>query len=371
MQYLISTLVFLSILQSVNATEKTLVKVPLFFIEALAPKDSTSSERFTKDYQGAIDLGKRLTKDQLEKCGYELETTSFFYDANDPIQAREQAEKAVKQGAWLLVGPRRSNHYLLLVKGAEETPTLSIMASASEVRDLGPLHTTMSPLNSEMAEIAAKILAKKFPNSKYISITSEDCITCKDFSAAFSKKASTLGISETKAVSITGELPAAEAIVADVKSLKPRFILLPNYSKTSSYLIAAIHKVDPKIYFVGGDGWGDSKFGFIQAGQDIGTAEGLTVRGFPPAEEGLKSFKLGKLALKDANRPTSGPSMAILKAIEGTALILCKSKPKSSEKFKEAFIASSAEKYAAPWGVSLYGLKNGEIAFKETKRLRR
>jgi hypothetical protein len=245
------------------------------------------------------------------------------------------------------------------------------MASASEVGSLGTLHQTMSPLNSEMAQTAALALSRKFPKGKYLSITSDDCISCKDFTTSFIKSGEKVGLKVLKEISTSGELPVLDPVLKDIAELKPKFILIPNYSKTASHLIAAIHKLDPRIYFIGGDGWGDSKYGFVQAGQDIGTAEGITVRGFPPAEEGLKSFALGKEALKKEDRPTSGPAMAILKAIEATSEILCASRATTAEAFKTAYADGAAKNYSSPWGVSIYTLKKGEIAFKETKKIRR
>lgn len=39
------------------ATAATPIKVPVSFIEALSPKDTTSSERFRAEYQNAVQLG--------------------------------------------------------------------------------------------------------------------------------------------------------------------------------------------------------------------------------------------------------------------------------------------------------------------------
>jgi hypothetical protein len=154
--------VVLALSASAFAEKAPATKIPvrLDFIEALAPRDTTSSERFQRDYVHAIETAKKLTEKRLASCGYTLQTETAFYDAGDPLQARESAEKSSRAGSWLLVGPRRSNHYLLLTQGAARTPSVSLMASAKEVASLGPLHQSISPSNSVMAAVAAQEMAR-------------------------------------------------------------------------------------------------------------------------------------------------------------------------------------------------------------------
>lgn len=71
-----------------------ITKVKISFLEALAPKDTTSSERFQKEYEYAVQTGIDLTKKDLAKCGYELVDEKSFYDASDTLQALEQAKQA-------------------------------------------------------------------------------------------------------------------------------------------------------------------------------------------------------------------------------------------------------------------------------------
>lgn len=89
----------LSIVASQVLFAATPVKVS--FLEALAPRDTTSSERFQKEYDFAIQTGKDLTKSELAKCGYELVDEKNLYDASDTLQALEGAKKARENGAWL------------------------------------------------------------------------------------------------------------------------------------------------------------------------------------------------------------------------------------------------------------------------------
>ena len=352
-----------------NKTElKPLKKVKISFLEALAPKDTTSSERFQKDYVSAIEIGKRITRQRLSSCGYELDTKTFFYDASDPLQAKEQAEKAVKDGAWLMIGPRRSNHYLLLVKGAQSTPTVSLMASASEVDSLGGLHLSLSPTNPAMAKSAAKEIAKRLKSKKtktYISVVSEDCISCKDFAVAFEKHASVLKLKKLNEIKIIGDDPETTDIVSVIQEQKPDFVLLPNYSRSSSHIMSAVQKSKYHPIFVGSDGWGDSKFGFIQNNDNIDQIQGFTVRGTPPVENGIDKLTFKK-ELASTELPASGPGLGILKAIDSTTEFLCQSKPKDGTAFATSFFKKGRKLFSAPWGVSVFNLKDGNLSFERS-----
>jgi len=358
---------------TVNAfADPAKIKVPVTFTEALAPKDTTSSERFQKEYESAVATGKRHSQEQLAKCGFEISEKLSFYDASDSVQALEQAKKASEEGSWLLVGPRRSNHYLLYIKGAPNTPSVSLMASAREVADSGPLHLSMAPLNGQMASVAlkkVKSLAGK-DKAEYLSVVSEDCVTCVDFAAEFDKSATANGVKKLAEIKVVGESPDLEPVKRLVKQHSPKFILLPNYSKVSAAVIHAVLPLVPNAIFVGGDGWGDTKFGFVGNNENLDAAKGFTVRGFPPASIGLDQFDLGKRVLKDKNAPdlASGSALAIVRIFDGLAKLLCEAKPADSKAFQSAFKNKGQKLFSAPWGVSIYSLKTGNIVYSETRR---
>ena len=345
------------------------IQVPVLFLEALAPRDTTSSERFRKEYESTIALGQNLTEKRVKECGYTIAPGTHFYDASDSLQAREKAAAAEKNGAWLIVGPRRSNHYMLVAGGAPSTPSVSIMAGSSEVSALGSLHTTLYASNEKLAKAAVLAvkseLAKKRP--KYVSIVSQDCVVCRDFSETFDRHALASGMTKLGDAKIAGESPDLTATLELVASVKPDFVLIPNYSKVSAWVVGAIEKKIQNLLFVGSDGWGDGKFGFMEKNPALGNASGITLRGFPPTEVGLAQFKLGNLALelgsKGAFCPTSGPGMAILRAYQGISDLLCQSRPKTFGDFAAAYSATGKRHFSAVWGANLYRLKDGNVEF--------
>lgn len=366
-------MILLSLLLAVSAPAEepranTLIPVPIAFVEALAPRDTTSSVRYQQSYEGTIAVASELLEKKLNRCGYRFETKTAFYDASDALKAKEFGAKAASEGAWLIVSPRRSNHYLLLVQGAEEVPTASLMASSDKVGELGPRHRTLSPINSKMAAIAvqeAKRRTKK--GARYVSVISSDCANCVDFAKAFDTAAATAGLKKDSELLLTGESVAAGELREKVKSARPDFVLLPNYSKVSSAVMAAFNDEKAAPLFVGGDGWGDAQYGFVQNGLDVQNVKGITVRGFPPIHAGLAAFPLGKDVLKGKLKSlTFTPDLSILRILDETAKTLCSARPKTREDFRTAFEGKQGNGLNAPWGVSIFELKRGEIHFAKT-----
>ncbi len=364
------TLGLLVVAPTALAAPKPLTPVKLFFIEALDPTDTTSSERFRKEYVYAIAKGKEFTAQKLAACGYALSATTYFYGASDPIQATEQAHAAAKQGAWMIVGPRRSNHYLLLAKGAPSVPSVSLMASSEEVAALGDLHLSLVPSNSVMARTAAEEAASRIKaktSKTYMSVISGDCVACKDFAKQFDTAAAKFKLKKSAEVFVLGEQPDLTALKAEIAKTKPDFLLVPNYSIVSSHIIAGIHAAFPSLFFISGDTWGDSNFGFVKNGQDIGNAKGFTVRGNPSANDGMKTFEVGRAALKAGVALGSSSALMILRAFDSTAQLLCDSKPKTASEYAKAFEKTGRHFFSAPWGTSIFNLDQGNIIYLKSR----
>ena len=361
------------ILLSVHlASAETLTKVRIDFVETLAPRDTTSSVRFQKEYESAINLGKSILKSKLSQCGYELDTGTTFYEASDALRAKEIATQLHSKGSWLIVGPRRSNHYLLLVQGAAETPTVSLMASADDISKLGNTHTSLSPTNSEMARIAVKQAKLRAGiRASYVSVVSDDCTTCVDFAKAFDRASIAENLSKLGEIKVRGDTFDLEPIRDSIQKQKPTFVLLPNYSKVAVHVMGAFNNLKHPPLFIGGDGWGDQRYGFVHTGVGIDNIIGITVRGFPPVGQGLQTFALGrKVTAKNVEFPFSGPGVGILKIIDETASTLCAYHPKNRDSFASEFGKSESRRLRAPMGVSIYELKSGETTFKKTVGVR-
>lgn len=351
------------------AKSRQLTPVKIVFVEALAPRDTTSSERFRNDYTTAIEVAKNALEGRLSKCGYTFDLSTQFYDASDSVQAKELATKASKEGAWLLIGPRRSNHYLLFAQGSEKVPTVSLMASANDVSALGDIHLTLSPLNSEMARVAATEAKKKAGKAAgYVSIVSQDCVSCVDFEKNFDQSAKAIGLRPLGRIAVAGENLDPKTFVSQTLLLKPKFVLLPNYSKVSSSVMAELTKAGLRAFYVGSDGWGDSKFGFVQNGIDLVGAHGFTVRGYPSFEQGISRLPIKDLIQQNQNLPKSGPALGIIGALSSTTELICRNRPKNLSQFASVFATKGRSSFSARWGVSTFNMNDGNISFSHATK---
>lgn len=351
------------------------IRVPVAFVEALSPKDTTSSERFRNEYQNAVSLGLEYTKSKLSRCGYTIEPQFHFFDASDEVQAFERAKEAHSKGKWLIIGPRRSQQFLVLSKGAESTPSVSTMASSTEVFALAPLHLTMAPSNESMAKVAvvSSLTKIKSKPQTFFSIVNSDCVSCRDFAKHFEAFASKKGLRHLGTREVTGDDPEIGILLEELSKLKPSIILLPNYSKPSAQLMNKLKTLKPQPLYVGGDGWGDSNFGFVEVGNTPDQAQGITVRGFPPSENGLKTFKVGKMIVSNKAKisgfPNSGAAQSLIKIVSDLSEMLCATNPKTKEQFATTFAKKA---YFTPtWGVSVYRLSKGNIIFENIQKVPR
>ena len=207
----------------------------------------------------------------------------------------------------------------------------------------------------------------------YFSVLSADCVSCIDFSKSFDKKALKIKLNKLGEFAFTGERPNLGEIKEKIEKAKPDFILIPNYSVVSAHIMSVIQSWGVNTLYIGSDGWGDSKYGFVHNSPQLTKVNGLTVKGFPPTDKGLTYFDLGKQILKNptltANFPISGTSQSVLKSMEAITQMLCDFKPKSKDDFTSHFKNSGKKYFINPWGVSIFNLANGEIVFDKTLKV--
>jgi len=91
-------------------------------------------------------------------------------------------------------------------------------------------------------------------------------------------------------------------------------------------------------------------------------AAGITVRGFPPCQQGLQAFPLGKRMLEEyPSQIASGPGLAILRIFQGVSDLLCGTKPKDRVRFQEVFSRQGTRLFQSPWGTSAFRLENADL----------
>lgn len=345
--------------------------VQVDFIEALDSRDNDYSERFRKEFESAIAEGAGASKSRLAKCGYEIRSERRYFEKSDPLKAKELAATAETSASWLIVAPARSNHYLLSAAGAPNTASISILASSRQVFELPARHLTLSHSNKQMAQAAAakaKKRAVQNGSAQYIAVVSADCSACVDFAAEFKFAAEKLGIQQQLSVDVNGEDPRLQPIEDAIKaaSAAPDFVLLPNYSMVSARMMAKMKALLPqKTFYVGADGWGTSKFGYVQNANGLDKVAGFSVRSFPPAPQALSYLRIGKQIVSQ-NRAAefeSTSAIGVFTILESLEKLLCSVKPKSRDEFRDALASKGPSLFKTAWNPSIYELKNGELTF--------
>jgi hypothetical protein len=358
------------------------IQVRVHFQESLAERDTLSGSRYKEDYEKCIELSKKRLQQKLATCGYEILSSTFFYDSRDPLQAKENATKVSTEKIWLIVGPRRSNHYVLATLGAKEIPSVSTMAGSKEVFTLGPDHLTLGIDNSTTAQALVETvneLSQKLTSGQsatlvrpsYVTIVNEDCIFCTDLSKEFDLRAT--GLEKIKEIKVVGDSPDIQKIRKDLGALKPDYILVPNYSQSSVKIMAGIHALTPKSVFLGGDGWGTQSYGFVQSAANLEGVVGYSARGTVPTDMALKTFPLGQSILQEPleNNPFLDvpAGVAVVRILSGLSDTLCENKPKTFEEFKVSFTKTGPQYFSLPWGVGIYKLNGSRFVFyKEFKK---
>jgi hypothetical protein len=355
--------------------------VPITFLEALSPRDSTSSEVFQKHFEDTVSIALKLVEPKLKACGYELKPKVVFYSASDILQAFENGQKESQSGTWFIIGPRRTNHVLLIGKGAPNIPIVSLMASGDALEKQSSWIHSVYPSNRQLAKglvagvealrrepNASLLPISKLKNRTYYTVLSQDCLTCVEFSKDFDLYAKTSGWKKLGESPVLGEDADVTAQAQQVAASKANFVLVPNYSRVSASIMGAVQKIYPSAFFLGGDGWGDQKFGFVARNSHVADASGISVRGFPTVARGLAAFTLGQELLAaspdGSTSIKSGPALSILRVIEGLEKVLCDSKPTNASEFGSTF-PKYIDGFASPWGINLYQLEKSEIQFKK------
>jgi len=135
----------------------------------------------------------------------------------------------------------------------------------------------------------------------------------------------------------------------------------------------AIKKLLPQSLYLGGDGWGENSWGFVEHGPNLNGLIGYTARGNIPTDQALKSFSLGRKVLKEPSKakaiPSSGSALTILKIFDSLESFLCTRKPKTRAAFREQFTHHRNKFFIPSWGIGVYQLKDSKITFHSAESL--
>ncbi|WP_186646528.1 hypothetical protein [Fluviispira vulneris] len=357
------TIITLFATSNTYCKEKELIEVKIGAIAALNPLNNTFSERFKFGYLSALDYAKSDTEEQLAKCGYKYVFNFESYQTNDQIDVIKAANK-LSYDSWAVIGPDHSNEFILVQKILNNTPIVSVLASSKEVSELPPPVFTMSLPIDQMAYLTTKIVEKSKYGMNYGAVVDLNCKVCQQFSDYFHSHSKSK-YKKLFDIKVTGNTPDLTELVDKLKTIEVDFLLLPNFSKQSGYIISYLNNDYSHIKFVGSDGWGDDEFGYLTKFSIGKNQQGITLRNGDLYTEKIEKFKLKNFVLnwKDESLKISDTYFGIIHFLRMQANLLCEKKPKSRSIFIEHMKSLPKNSFILSSNANVYFLENTQLLF--------
>lgn len=312
-----------------------LIAVKLGMLQGQAsPKERLSD--YERGLEAALFYAIGENDKRLNQCGYELEARLSYFDDDDKLSAKERAQALEKEGAWAIFGPLSSYPFLVARKGLTETAMVSAMAGARAVTSLPPPFFTMYPAIDELANGAVVGAEKGVFGRHYGALIDASCPSCKDFGEEFARQ-SQGKFERLFWIDVVGNTPDLLGLMTELAAKPVDFLLIPNFSSLSAYVIKQVHEKFPAIKFVGADFWGDEQVPNLDKYNLPLSVRGIHVRGGPSASNMRDYYKVRSLRREHAGRSVL-PDFASFMLVDFVRRLsdeLCQLKPKD----KAAFLA--------------------------------
>lgn len=337
-----------------------LIDVKIGVMESLSPTAPSSSERYKRFLEAAIYYAAGENEAKLNKCGYRLIPSIHYFDSYDIQELLTAGKNLESTNAWIIIGPRRSGHFLIAAKNLEHTPIISTMANADEIYTLNKHTFSMYPTASQLAQKLSKQISSY--GQTYASVVDVRCTPCDNFSNTFTKSYKGTQAFQHEVASNT---PNLKPLLAKLEKDPVDFLVLPNYSELSGYIISEVHKKYPNIKFVGSDGWGEDTFSLMQGYGINKTVKGIAIRSGVQKQDKNQHYRIHSLE-REINGETVTPPNSIYAVVESIRTIsddLCESKAKDQKQFT-AYMATQPQSHFQKNAIySLYELKDSKLTF--------
>ncbi len=356
---LLFTLLFT--LHAVQAKPKpTLIDVKLGVMESLSPTAPSSSERYKRFLEAAIYYAAGENEAKLTKCGYRLVPSIHYFDNYDIKELMDATKKLENSDAWMIIGPRRSGHFLTAAKNLNKTPILSTMANADEIYTLNNTTFSMYPSASQLAKLLSAN-TRHYGNS-FATVVDVRCKPCTDFAKAFRNAH---GGKEAFAHEVACSTPDLKLLIQKLQNHPIDFLVLPNYSDLTGYIIAEVHKHYPHIRFIGADGWGEDSFSLMQGYGVSKSAEGLAIRSGMQKADKPSHFRVYSLD-REVNQEVITPPNSVYAVVSAIRILtndLCEAKAADKTAFRHFLAKKQKSHFQTGAKYSLYQLADGKLTF--------
>ncbi len=340
-----------------------LIEVKIGLLESLSPKTPSTSDRYKSLNESALYYALGENEKKLHACGYKITTSTSYFDTFDALELIAEAKELEQSNMWVIIGPRRSNHFITASKELKETPMISTLANADAIYKSNKLVFSMSPSTSILAKTISNEIEKNYYGKTYGTVVDVRCDSCIDFVKAFrkyntnSKEAFYLEVADSK--------PDLDKLKENLSKHNIDYLVVPNYSELSGHIISEIQKFNPSIKYIGSDGWGEKSFSYINGygvGKDV---VAMSIKVGVQDSDKANHFKIYSLD-SEVNGSNIKPPYSVYALVELIRVLsddLCKSSAKSKQDFTKYLALQSSNHFQKSVPYSIYTIRDGQLEF--------
>lgn len=192
------------------------------------------------------------------------------------------------------------------------------------------------------------------------------CVFCRDFAKNFSESSNRIGIQSLFSFDLESETPDISELERLIKIHELHFLLLPNYSKQSGFVISSLKTKFPHLKFVGSDGWGDGEFGYLTKFPLGNDQIGFSLRPGRPDANMRELLKVPGFNVAWQGMVIKPPFavFALIELLQKVTEQLCTLRPKSREQFQTKILSKSATTFRSNAGMSVYLLRGKTLKYE-------
>lgn len=343
--------------------DPALINVNISLMESLSPSAPSASDRYKRLYESALYYALGENEQKLQKCGYKITSKLVYFDTFDALDLIANAKKINDSKAWVVIGPRRSSHLKTAGSVLTDTPIVSTMANSDTIHQSSKLIFSMYPSVSILSKLMATEVMKRNYGRSYGVVVDARCQSCVDFARKFREHNTT--DQQIFYLEVGDNTPDIKQLLNDIKKFKIDYLVTPNYSELTGYLISEIQKSNPTLKYVGSDGWGEDSFSFLQGYQIQDDTIGISIRVGPKKEDKSKYYNVYSLD-REINGSIVTPPYSIYSLVSIMRVLtndLCQSKAQNSGEFKTYLAKQPLAHFQDDALYSIYKFQNGQLAF--------
>lgn len=363
-KFLIITIISCSIFANslcTNTIRPKTTEVKVGILATAADVNAHGSLVYYSFYGAAIYYAIGKYDSRLKQCGYHISILPVFFNGLNPISIAQSVKALQKNGTWILIGPRRSNINLLILRSMRHTPIVSTLANGEAIEKQKPPFFTMAPTITKLVKNTFPQLNRLHYGTRFGTFVDATCIACQDFANQFTQLAPK-NYHQAFTIYGVGNHPNLKPLFKVIKQHHINFLLLPNYPLQSGNIIRAIHKKFKNIRFVGSVQWGVGPFSLL--GELPHSVQAIAIR--PAAPHDMHTYSL----LQYWNtQKTQVPQISyyLIHIIKVLTQDLCKQRPKDKFQYTKFLSKTNHNHFSFPDGFSVSTVQNGRM--ETTKQL--